>query len=238
MAAVTLGVSAANTLDNSALTTGSFTPAANDLLVAIAAVPGQSNGGTFSDSQGLGWTQITSALKSAGADGLIAAVSNSLAAASSMTVTFTPAGGPTSNGVAISVLRVSGMSKVGAFVTRQSAVENNNLGGTTPTPTFSVNALTGNPVISAVLNNSSPPGLTVPTGFTQQTNNGFAQPTTGLETASINSGFTGTALAWSNSSTANCDLAIELDVSANVQITHQPDQWAPHFSSPDAPWIL
>lgn len=210
MAAVTLGVSAANTADNVPLTTGSFTPAANDLLIALAGVDSQSSGGTFTDSQGLGWTQIILTTDNTTSSAFVAAVANTLAANSSMTVTFTPAGGPSSGGIAISVLRVSGVGSAGIGTIRQSAGESNIIGGNTPTPTFGVAALTGNAVISGVFNRANPPNLTVPSGFTQRTNNGFALPTHGLQTASIDSGFTGTSLPWSNSATAFCDLAIEL----------------------------
>src|ERR1043166_8051456 len=113
MASCTAGVSAANTGNNAALTTGSFTPAAGDLLVAIAIVTGQASGGTFTDSQSLGWSKTHQVLKASSADTLVIAVSKAFAANSAMTVTFTPAGSPTATGVAISVIRVSGMTRKG-----------------------------------------------------------------------------------------------------------------------------
>lgn len=219
MAAVTAGVSAANTADNAALTTGAFTPAANDLLVAFAIVTGQANGGTFTDSQSLGWTQVMAALKAASADTLVCAVANALATASNMTVTFTPAGSPTSTGVAISVLRVSGMSRTARSAVRGSGREQNKAASGTPAPALTKAALTQNPCVGAVANATNVAGMTPPSGWTEQHDVGYNTPATGLETASIGSGFTGTTVTWgSTSGSAFSDIALELDSS-------QPTGW-------------
>src|SRR5262245_56919245 len=119
MAAVVLGVTAANTGNNAALTTGSFTPAAGDLLIAFCGATGQGLSGTVTDSQGLGWTNVAQADKNTNADRMIAAIANAPAAASAMTVTYTPAGSPTSTGVVIIVQRVSGMKRFGASAIRK-----------------------------------------------------------------------------------------------------------------------
>lgn len=217
MATVVAGISAASTSNNAALTTGSFTPAAGDLLVAFAVVSGQAGGGTFTDSQGLGWAPVATALKATSADTLVCAVSNARAAASAMTVTFTPAGAPTSTGVALSVLRVSGMSRAGLLAVRQSASQANQSAGT-PAPAFAVACRTADPAVGAVGNGTSPAGLVPPAGgtaWTEAHDVGYSTPTTGLETAFLSSGFAGTTVTWGGASaSAFASLVVELDASA------------------------
>ncbi len=214
MAAVTTGVSATTSVDNSALTTGSFTPALGDLLIAFGGVGGQSGGGTFTDSQGLTWTQVTSALRSASAATLVCSVANAFAANAAMTVTFTPAGAPTDTGICIAVLRVSGMSKFGAAAIVQSAKEENQAAAGTPAPTFAGSAVTSNPTIGAVHNVSNPATMTEPTGWTERYDIGDTIPNNGLEVVSRDSGFTGTTVTWgSASATGYSDIIVELDAS-------------------------
>src|SRR5579885_2710878 len=161
MASFANGTSAASTSDNSSLTTGSFTPGAGDLLLAPAVVTGQAGGGTFSDSQGLGWTQVNSALKNASADTIVLAVANRFAAGSAMTVTFTPAGAPTCSGQAISVVRIIGMSRAGSAAIRQSGVQNNGAAGTGPIVTWGKTSLPRN-LCYAVVGSGTSPAPTLP----------------------------------------------------------------------------
>lgn len=214
MATCTAGVTANSTTNNAALTTGSFTPAASDLLVAFAVVTGQASGGVFTDSQTLGWEEVAFPLKASSADTLVVAVANTAAAASSMTVTFTPAGSPTSTGVAISVVRVSGMTRLGWNAVRQVQFQQNQ-SSATPAPVFPQAALTGNPCLGAVANATNPAGMTAPSGWSELHDTGYATPTTGLETVAIDSGFTGTTVTWgSSSASAFCSAIIELDTTA------------------------
>lgn len=220
MATVTAGVSAADTTNNAALTTGSFTPAADDLLIAFGAVTGQVGGGTFTDSQGLGWTPVTLAIKNGSIDSLRCAVADNFAANIAMTVTFTPDGSPTSTGVAISVLRVAGMSRKGSAAIRQSAKQDNQAAGT-PAPSFAVAALTGNPTVGAVQSASNPTVLTPPTDWTEAHDTGHDSPTHGLESVFRNSGFTGQTITWGTGSASAFDSTIvELDTTA--ALTDQP----------------
>lgn len=222
MAAVVAGVSVASSTNNAAVATGAFTPTAGDLLIAFAIVTGQAGGGTFTDSQSLGWTQIATALKNTSADTLVLAVANSFAAASSMTVTFTPAGSPTSTGVAISVLRVSGMTRNGASAVRQSATQANQA-ASTPAPAFAVAALTGNSTVGAVANATNPATMTTPASWTERHDIGYSGPTTGLESVSRDSGFTGTTITWgSASASALSDIIAELNTTVPVLDEDEP----------------
>lgn len=217
MASITEAVVTTSTTDNAAVTSGSFTPAAGDLLLAIVGATGQASAGAVSDSQSLGWDLVLSVLKNSSADIMEVYVSRTTAAASSMTVTYTPAGGPTNTGAFVNVLRVAGMTRVGGDSIRQTASDANRAGAATPTPTFAKACLTANPVISAVYNAADPPGITVPSGWSQDANTGYGTPTTGIETASIDSAFTGTAVTWGGgSTTAYADVAVELDTSLLV----------------------
>jgi hypothetical protein len=230
MATVVAGVSAANTGNNTTLTTGAFTPAAADLLVAFAYVTGQASGGTFTDSQSLTWTQVTTAANTTNTATLVLAISNALAANSSMTVTFTPAGAPTATGICISVLRVSGMKRTGVTAIRQAGPpvslptqqigKEESQGARTPAPSLPFAALTTNPVVGAVGNASNTAGLSPTTSggtFSEAHDVGYNNPSTGLETQFISSGFTGTTVTWgSGSATTFSDIVAELDSSAPV----------------------
>ena len=220
MPSVTAGVSAANTANDAALTTGSFTPALNDLLIAFAIVSGQASGGTFTDSQGLGWTLVNSALKNSSADTLVCAVANALAANSSMTVTFTPAGSPTSTGVAISVLRVSGMTRTGAAAIRQSKAQDNTAGGGTPSILFDDVTVSTNPLLGGMANGANPAGVTAPSAIpvmTGQHDIGYATPATGVETCSKDSGYHGTQILWGSTSATDYGIVVvELDYAGGV----------------------
>jgi hypothetical protein len=217
MAAVVAAGTATNTVNNSAVTVPGFTPTSGDLLVAVALVTGQGSGGTFSDNRSLGWTNIITAVKNTSGDSVVLAVANSLAGALSTTVTFTPAGGPTSSGVSISVMRVSGMSRTGLSAVRQSAKADNQP-QTTPAATFSVAALTANPIIGAVANQNNPAGITPPSTWNEIHDQGYASPNSGLETVAKDSGFTGTTVTWGFiSASALCCLIAELDTSAVTQ---------------------
>jgi hypothetical protein len=228
MAAVAAGANVSDTTNNAPVGTGlgALSLADGDLLIAIATVSGQASGGTFSsDTQSLGgWTVIATALKNTSFDSIVVAVANALAVADTfLTVTFTPAGGPTSTGVNLSVLRVSGMTRTGSAAIRQSAKQDNQTGTFTPAPTFSVAALTGNPTIGAVGNGTNPATLTAPASWTEVNDIGYAAPTNGLEVVSRDSGFTGTTVTWgSSSASAWGSIIIELDTSAPFALPPVP----------------
>lgn len=195
MGAVVLGNNANANTPNSARTTPSFTPVANDLLIAFATVAGQAAGGTFSDTQGLGWTQIDTALYHVSADVLVFAVANGLCVGAPMTVTFTPAGAPTDTGLVFTVMRVSGMNRVGAAAVRQSAKVQNQTSSANPAATFGSAVLTGNPTVGAV--GSFGGTNTPPTGWTELSDIiGSSSGIPAIETVSRDSGFTGTVVTW------------------------------------------
>jgi hypothetical protein len=159
-------------------------------------------------------------LKNTSADVLSVYIREQLIGAAASTI-FTHAPGTTSGG-GLAVLKVTGMIRTGAGAARQSATQANQAGGGTPTPAFAVAALTGNPVIGACFNAANPATLTprgTPT-YTERVDTGWNVPAAGVEIMTIDSGETGTSIAWGGTSaSAFCDLALELDTSA----------WPPDF---------
>jgi hypothetical protein len=225
MAAVTkLGTETFNT--NSGTHTVTATPAVNDLIIIIAANTGNvsSNPPTDNNSDGLGtYSTVATSVKATSADTMRIFVRNSLIGSNTSTV-FSHAPGTTSGGGLV-VLKVTGMTNAGLAAIKQTAKQKNQASGGTPTPVFSVAANTLNPVIGAVFNETTTAATMTPRGtpaYTERADVGYSTPTTGLEVMSIDSGETGTSIAWgSTSSSAFCSLAIELAL--NVPPTVAPN---------------
>ncbi len=210
MASVSLLTTAASSANNTPLTSGSFTPAAGDLLVVAGII---SNGAIIddsqiTDSQGLGWRLNTTAFKNTNADRLFFAVASNLASNVAMTVTVNSIA-TSHSGIGYSVLKVSGVSLTGLLAVRQDGFENNASGPGIPAPAFPVNALTGNPTIGVVANGESPAGMTEPIGWTELTDSGYSTPTTGFQIVSRDSGFTGKTILWGSASATDYGSIIE-----------------------------
>ncbi len=213
MAAVTHRVSTASSSNVTSYASGSFTPAADELLVAFVTASGTIAGAAMSDSQGLTFSLIKKARKASNADTIYLFVANRLAANSAMTVTF-DCTADAATGAIIQVAGVSGMTRTGADAVRQTAISENVASGT-PAPAFSASALTGNPTLGVVGNGANPAGMTTPTSWTEKDDTGYTTPATGAEYVSRDSGFTGTTVTWGSSSgTAFGAIIVELDSSA------------------------
>jgi hypothetical protein len=191
-----------------------FTPASNDLLVVKVIASNSTSTGTLTSSEGLGFTRITSLSYASFAHTVYLFVANSLASNTSQTVTF-DCSDDQATGAIIFVMGVSGMSRTGSSAIRQSQVQSGTSGGT-PNPSFSSSALTGNPTVGVVANGTNPAGMTEPTNWTEASDTEYANPNTGGEYVSRDSGFTGTQITWGSSSATTswgCIIA-ELDTSA------------------------
>lgn len=187
------------------------TPAVNDLIVIIRANTGNVVSTAPTDTQSGSYSFVTSALKATSADLMEVWVRTALIPAASST-TFSDAAGTTTGG-GLAVLKVTGMPAAGASAIRQSAVQANQSAATTPTPVLGLAALTTNALIGAVFNATSPATMTPRSSpaYTELTDVGYATPTTGLEVMSINSGETGTSIAWGGTSaSAFCSIVVEL----------------------------
>jgi len=215
MAVTTHGVTGNVTTNAATYATGNVGQAVNDLLVTFALVTGTADAGDMTDSQGGSWTQITTAVKAASADKLWCFIRNARCPnADPLTVTMDVTG-DNGTGCIIFVVRVSGMSRVGANAARQSAVQSNQAGATTPAPVFGAAVLTGNPTLGFVGNATNPAGMTPPASWTELVIDvGYATPTSGGEYVTRDSGFTGTTITWgSTSASAFGDIIVELDTS-------------------------
>ncbi|HEY2674082.1 MAG TPA: hypothetical protein VGJ07_27420, partial [Rugosimonospora sp.] len=193
------------------------TPAANDLIVVIAASSGLTGGTTAvtdNNSDGLGtYTQADADRTGFSTTGVLTLwVRNALVGSATSTV-FTAAQNGSSGG-GLDVFRISGMTLTGASAVRQSAGQSSGTSGTTPAPVLGSAALTGNPMIGAVANGTSAATLTPRTSWTEATDLGYSTPTTGLETMFRSSGETGTTMTWgSTSGSTFASVAAEFDTS-------------------------
>jgi hypothetical protein len=173
----------------------SIAPAIGDLFIVFVAAKGNTATPVVTDNNGGTYTQIgTNAAYRTSLDTLTAWVRNQKLINTTATVVTAVIGAHTS--VEILVHAYSGMSYVGAAAIRQSAITQN--GTTTPTATFGAAALTGNPTGGAVgYDLSAATTCTPPVGWTEQQEAGQALGAS-LEGISRASGFTGTAITWSN----------------------------------------
>lgn len=226
MAAVTLlGTQTFDT--NSGTHTVTATPAVDDLIIIIAANSGNVLTTAPTDNQGGLYVQINTCVKASSADTMKAWVRTTKIASATSTV-FTHAIG-TSTGGGIAVMKATGVARTGLSAIRQSAVQTNQAAAGTPTPVFAGAALTGNAVIGAVFNATSPATMTprASPAYTERFDVGYATPTTGLEVMSIDSGETGTSIAWGGTSaSAFCSLVLEIDNSAATPIDDGEGWWS------------
>jgi hypothetical protein len=198
------------------------TPALNDLIVVMHGMSGWVSGDdsvvTDNNADGLGTYHrlgtATVPLSNGGgtAGALWISVRNALiGSATSTTFTVTNTG---DTGGGLTVLRFSGMSRVGAQAVLQSIGESNATENP-PTITFGATTLTGNPVVLGIMGEDNPPGLTQPTGFTIADATGWATPTTGIQVCWDDAGNTATLFSWSGGAlTDHNEVGLELDTSA------------------------
>jgi len=201
----------------STYTSNSFTPAAGDLLCAFVIASDSILGSpTMSDTQGIGFSLLSGAANepmfATGIHRLYFYVSNTTAAASSMTVTFNCTGDQ-ATGCIIFVASVAGMTATGLSAVLQSKSQQNQAAGT-PAPAFSAAAQTGNVTLGCVAQ-ASASAMTPPTSWTEQADVTYLTPSIGGEYVSRNSGFTGTTITWGSATVGNfASLIVELDTSA------------------------
>lgn len=195
------------------------TPTVGDLIVIIAASSGLAGGTTAcsdNNSDGLGaYTQVDVDRTGFSTTGVLTAwIRNALIGSATSTVfTASQAG---SSGGGLAVLRVTGMSRVGANALRQSGGQSSGTAGATPQPTLSVAADTNNPVIIAVANGTnSTTTVQQRTGYTERFDNGYTSPATGLEVCTRDSGETNSLLTLGGTTaSAFAAIALELDSSS------------------------
>lgn len=201
---------------NAGAKTVTATPAVGDLIVVVSSFTGVDTlSVTDNNPDGKGaYTKIGPTRTGFSTAGNLSVwIRNAfVGSASSTIITTTPNG--TSTGGGLDCFNVSGMLRAGGSAARQVAGQSTGTSGTTPAPALGKAVLTGNPVIGAVCNGTSPATMTPRSApaYTEATDLGYATPTTGLETMFINSGETASTITWgSTSGSAFASVAVELD---------------------------
>lgn len=215
------------------------TPAVGDLIVIIAASSGLAGGTTAvsdNNSDGRGtYVQVDQDRTGFSTTGVLTVWVRNAAIGSATATTFTALQNGSSGG-GLSILRVSGMSIVGLSAVRRIGLATYNTGGqstgtaaTTPAPVLGATPLTANVIISAVCNAATATGVVVQRAtYTEDFDNGYSTPGTGLEVNHLNSGETSATITYGGASaTAFASVAIELDVSVpqyDWVVTGKPDR--------------
>ncbi len=195
--------------------TVTIVPAVDDLLVVFCAVSVNTNAApTMTDDNGSGtYTLIQTAQWNTSANTMSLFVRTALMVNTTSTV-ITCATGSNTSGELV-VYAITGMTRTGASAILQNARQENQASGGTPAPAFGASAQTGNMTLGGVANATTAPSWTPPTNWTEEQDVSQATPTTGLETVSRASGFTGTTITWgSTSGSVFADIIVELDTSA------------------------
>lgn len=220
MAAVTHAGATWNTTAGNKTVTA--TPAVGDLIVVVAGTSGLAGGTTaVTDNQGGTYVQVDQDRTGFSTTGVLTVwIRNSLIESAVSTIFTASQGGSTGGG--LSVERVSGMSIVGRDAVRRIGVATWNTGGqstgtagTTPAPVLGATPLTANTIISAICNGASAAGIVVQRAtYTEDFDNAYTTPNTGLEVNHLNSGETSATITYGGTSaTAFASVALELDTS-------------------------
>lgn len=212
----------ASTTGGVSVTTASYTPVKGDLLVLLVGAAGFVREPphcviTNSVANLPGWVPVCRARFAASANSLMCFVGaelqgyRTICPARTTTINFA---GVTTTGTFFHVFAIRNFIKrSGLGAVRQFAIQENGTAAATPAPVFPASCLTGNPILAFAGNGANPAALTPPTGWTEQTDTGFATPTTGFETARRDFGFTGTTVTWGGASaTAFGAMAIEFNI--------------------------
>lgn len=209
MAIVTLLGSTFNTTSGTHTVTA--TPAVGDMIIIIGVHTGSVSGNTPTDNNSSGaYTQIQAAGNNANADRLIGFRRNSFITSAVSTI-FTLAPGTTTGG-GLAVFSISGVDKTVAanFAVRSFGIQDSQAAGT-PAPVLSNTPFISNPIIAAIVNNTSPATMTVRTGYTEVVDVGYSTPTTGIHIMTRDAGETSATITWgSASATGFGSIAIEI----------------------------
>jgi|GEM_PF-6304328 len=183
MAAIVNAITTGSTTNGTSYTCGSFTPAAGDYLIVSVHASDTTTDGTLTDSQGLGWDQLTGVVSNTD-DRLIVFKSQTVAAASAMTVTW-DCTADAATGALIAVTRASGTDG-----NIRQVASNSGAAAVTPSVVFAQNCITSSGIIFVTGNLSNPHGNTVPTNYTARNGGAYNTPTTGVTASTRNSGET------------------------------------------------
>lgn len=201
-----------------AKTTGSFTPAAGELLVAVVGIATSDTAPSFSDTDAniTSWVQVDSfrSYASAATGGLYIYCANAAAAGTSMTVTMTPTADA---GGGLAILSVTNPAAFGSSAVLGNGGQADQASGT-PAPVLDSAPLPQNPVIIAVMTNTNgSANATVRGGYTEHYDQGFNTPPSGIEVQSINGWETSTTLTTGGATpSAFASIGVEISTTAGT----------------------
>lgn len=201
--------------------TATITPAVGNLLVVgYNASANTSTSATVTDDQGGTYTQVNTALWDTSADiGGVYVRNQLVSSAVAHVITVAPG---SNTAMAIGVIAISGMTRTGSSAIRQSARVQNETSATTPAPAFSASALTGNMTLGFAFNGRNAATMTAPTNWTERLDIGQPTPSTGLEAATRDSGFTGTTITWGSTyggTLGGSAVILELDATSILDVS-------------------
>lgn len=187
------------------------TPAVNDLIVVVCANSARSTAQppTITDNNSSGtYTQIKSATKNTSADSMWFFVRTALIGAASSTIFTSTQASDTGGGLA--VFSVTGVKNVGASADLASGSQDNTAAAT-PSITLSATPSALNPLIGAVNTTSNSSANTAePSGWTEDSDQGYTSTANGLETVHIASGHSSSTVAWTATTATNfASIAVE-----------------------------
>jgi len=190
-----------------------ITPVVGDLFVVFVSLSVNVAALEVTDDNGIGgtYTRLMSGYWGSSANNAAVFVRNALLPNTNAT-TITCVSGANDAGVIVAVA-VSGMTRVGLSAARSMGFGSDQTAGTPPTAVLNQSALTGNMTLIAVASGDTT--STPPASWTERQDASQATPTTALEVATRDSGFTGTTIAYSaTQDTTYAVFALELDGSA------------------------
>lgn len=194
-------------------TPATFTPTAGGLMFVIVGGTGTIIEGAVTSSDGNTFLQAVGAAQGgANRTGIFVAEQVSNAVAQTVTWTITADGATAAE---VYVGEVVGLSRVGLNAVRQSIGASHAAAGT-PVATLPAAALTGNPLVGSEYNLTNA-AVTEPATWTELADLGSGTPTSRLEYASINSGFTSDTITWGSApaSAGRCQV-VEFDASSDA----------------------
>jgi hypothetical protein len=197
-------------------TSTAFSPAVGDLWLVFGHFTTNANlAPTCTDNNGGTYTLIFAGLRDSSTDMFCGFVRDQPFVNTTST-TCTVATGSNDAG-AVGVLAFSGSLRYGARAIRQWAIQENQAATGTPGPAFAIAALTGSATIAGCANATATGSILVPNAsWTERMDAAQSTPTTGLEVATRDSGFTGTTItAGGTSATAFGSFCVELWATAD-----------------------
>lgn len=189
------------------------TPAVGDLLVVPVSHSSTSDDVAPTDNNADGLGTYSLSMLSSGTNMIAVYVRNALVgSATSTTITHAITG---SNGGGLVPLRLSGMTLVGTAAVRQRDATND-IAAVTPAIVMPSGAiLTTNPVLGLIQCITTTAGSqTEKSGYAEHFDNGYSTPAQGFQVMTIDSGETGSAIAWGAASpSAWRAMVVEFDAS-------------------------